>query len=66
MTKDKGCGNFVEEYFIGNSRIRICDDYCKDVTEQDIEKILNRIASRVAIQLASMETAKNIEYKSSS
>lgn len=37
-------GNIVEEFTIGNTRIKICDDYCRDKTPEDVEAILKRIA----------------------
>jgi hypothetical protein len=36
-------GNVVEEFKIGNTTIQICDDYCVK-TEEEIERILNRIS----------------------
>lgn len=37
-------GNVVRDFNIGQTRVRICDDYCKDKTKADIETILRRIA----------------------
>lgn len=37
-------GNVVKEFNIGNTRIKICDDYCKEKNTQDVEAILLRIA----------------------
>lgn len=37
-------GNVVEEFNIGQTRIRICDDYCRDKTKAEVEEILKRIA----------------------
>lgn len=37
-------GHVVEEFKIGNTKIKICDDYCKDKTPEDVEAILKRIA----------------------
>lgn len=34
----------VEDYKIGNTRIKISDDYCSSKTDKDVEKILRRIA----------------------
>ncbi len=37
-------GHVVEDFYIGNTHIRICDDYCRDKTDEDVQKILNRIS----------------------
>ena len=37
-------GNVVKEFFIENTRVKICDDYCKDKTKEAVEEILRRIA----------------------
>lgn len=40
-------GNVVKEFNIGNTRVKICDDYCRKKSAQDIEAILLRIAQMV-------------------
>lgn len=40
-------GNVVEEFTIGNTRVRICDDYCRDKTKAEVDEILKRIARNV-------------------
>lgn len=35
--------NIVEEYKIGNTTIKICDEEYKDKTSEDIRKILERV-----------------------
>ena len=37
-------GNLVEEYKIGNTRIKIYDSAYVDKTKEDIEQIMRRIA----------------------
>lgn len=44
-------GHVVEEFKIGNTRIKICDDYCRDKTPEDVEAILKRIAQIAQIAL---------------
>ena len=41
-------GHVVEDFYIGHTHIRICDDYCRDKTKEDIQNILRRIG-RIAI-----------------
>ncbi len=36
----------VEDFYIGNTHVRIHDDYCKDKTPEDVQKILERIARK--------------------
>ncbi len=37
-------GNVVREFNIGQTKVRICDDYCRNKTETEINEILRRIA----------------------
>lgn len=37
-------GHVVEEFKIGNTQIKICDDYCRDKTPEEVDAILARIA----------------------
>lgn len=37
-------GNVVQEFSIGKTRVRICDDFCSGKTKDDVETILRRIA----------------------
>ena len=45
-------GNVVRDFLIGNTRIKICDDYCRDATPEAVQTILIRIADRTQEQLA--------------
>jgi len=42
--KDVAETNIVSEYQIGNTKIKIADDYCKGKTAEDVDIILRRIA----------------------
>ena len=44
-------GNVVKDFQIGNTRIKICDDYCRDTTPEAVQSIIDRIANRVQEQL---------------
>lgn len=37
-------GNCVRTMKVGNTRIRICDDYCRDKTPEEVDQILKRVA----------------------
>gem|GEM_PF-1422557 len=36
-------GNIVEDFKIGNTHIIICDDYCRDKTEEDKQMAIKRM-----------------------
>ncbi len=38
-------GNIVKICKIGNATVKICDDECKDKTNEDVQAILERIRS---------------------
>ena len=45
----------VLEQRVGNTRIRIHDDYYRDVTPEDVQRILKRIAVHVQDEAAAAE-----------
>lgn len=47
--------NIVKEFKLGNTTIRICDDYCRNTTPAEVEAILARIARRALAQLSAQE-----------
>ena len=51
-------GNVVKDFQIGNTRIKICDDYCRDTSPDEVQAILDRIADRVQEQLAMQALTK--------
>ncbi len=36
--------HIVRDFMIGNTRIRIADDFCRDKTKEDVQEILDHIA----------------------
>lgn len=38
----------VKKFHLGYTKVKICDDYCRDKTKEEVKKTLNRI-SRIAI-----------------
>ncbi len=44
MTNTKLSPNIVRDFTIGNTRIKIADDCCRDKTPEDVRKILRQIA----------------------
>lgn len=39
------------EYQIGQTNIKICDDHCKDQTQEDVDKILKNVTRIVSKNL---------------
>lgn len=37
-------GHIVKDYNIGSTRVLICDDYCRDQTDEEVRDILKRLA----------------------
>lgn len=37
-------GNVVKEYMSGQAKVRICDDYYKDKSPEDVQEILDKVA----------------------
>ncbi|HEZ7985987.1 MAG TPA: hypothetical protein RWO09_03510 [Ruminococcus sp.] len=42
-----GDGNIVRDYYSGNTHIKVADDYYRDKTAEEIEKILRDVAAIV-------------------
>ena len=44
MTDAGQVPNIVREFTVGNTKIKIADDCCRDKTQEDVRKILKEIA----------------------
>lgn len=44
MVKNIVEGNVVEDFYIGNTRIKICDDYCRGQSKEEAQVIIDRIS----------------------
>ena len=60
---DRKDWNIVEEYKVGNTTVKICDNCCRDKTPEDIDKIIKNIA-RIALDSYQRQAAE-IEAKAS-
>ena len=60
---DRKDWNVVEEYKVGNTTVKICDNCCRDKTPEDIDKIIKNIA-RIALDSYQRQAAE-IEAKAS-
>lgn len=56
-------GNVVEEFYIDNAHIKICDDYCRNKTKAEVDEILKRIARLTIGPLLAAEENKTKEPK---
>jgi len=52
MTDTGQSANIVRDFTVGNTRIKIADDCCRDKTPEDVQKVLRRIARIVQPALA--------------
>ncbi len=57
-------GNVVCDFYIGDTHAIICDDYCRDKTKEQIDKILARIAEMAYQPLVEAEMLKAKERQS--
>lgn len=57
--------HIAKEFNIGNTRVKICDDYCRTKTPQEVDAILKRIAERAfkPLTYAATETEKTAHKK---
>lgn len=56
MSETAPSGNAVECLRIGNTSVRIFDDYCRAKSPEEIKAILDRIAARAIGSLTVAET----------
>ena len=52
-------GNIVRDVKIGNTRIKICDDSCRNATPEEVQAILDSVADRVFKELVLEEERKS-------
>lgn len=43
MVKPPKPGNVVKDYYQGNAHIKICDDCCRDQTQEEKDAIVDRV-----------------------
>ena len=60
---DRKDWNVVEEYKVGNTTVKICDNCCRDKTPEDEKKIIQNIA-RIALDSYQRQAAE-MEAKAS-
>lgn len=61
MDKKLMSDNIAEDYMLGNTRVRIATDYCKDKTPEEVQEILDRIAQRAQPILVAEMMKKSVE-----
>ena len=62
MLEAKQSGNVVEDFTIGNTRIKICDDFCRTRTSGEVKEILDRVARRTVGSLTAAATPDYVKY----
>jgi hypothetical protein len=50
--------HFVKEFMIGNTRICIADNYCRDKTPEDVQRILKEIGHKAYAAMAAAQDMK--------
>ena len=50
--------NIVRDYYIGNTRIKIADNYCANRTVEDVKRILRDVARKAQRSLSAEAVAK--------
>ena len=56
MLEAKQSGNVVEDFTIGNTRIKICDDFCRTRTSGACKGSSDRVARRAVGSLTAAAT----------
>lgn len=46
MTGNIEQGNMIRDFFIGNTHIKIYDDFCRNITKPEVDRVLKRIAGQ--------------------
>lgn len=50
--------NVVKDYKIGNTVIKIADNYCRDKTADDVKRILRDVAAKAQRSISAMAVKK--------
>ena len=53
-------GNVVKDFNLDSTRIKICDDYCRDKQPGDLQTILDHISHRVQNQLVMQQEQTHV------
>ena len=51
----------VRDFYIGNTHVKIDDEYCRDKTPEEVQEILDRIADRAYRAIYGAEQQKKME-----
>jgi len=54
-------GNVVREFMSGNTLIKICDDYCRNKTTEEVDAILSRISQQAQAHFRAQSFATHKE-----
>ena len=42
----------VEDFYIGKVHVKICDDFCREKSPQDVQKIMDNLATKIIDSLS--------------
>ena len=51
-------GHIIQEFSIGNTRIKIADNYCSGKTQEEVQAALRRIARNVQEHISTVALCK--------
>lgn len=57
-------GHIVKDFYIGNTRIKIADDYCRDKTPEDVNAILERLSRQLQRSFTAAASVRERNEKS--
>lgn len=58
MVKPPKPGNVVKDYYQGNAHIKICDDCCRDQTQEEKDAIVDRVTRIIMMYCKERQDAK--------
>jgi len=54
-------GNIVKEFMMGPTKVKICDDYCRDKTPEEVQQILGDIAKAASVAIKNASDAAYVQ-----
>lgn len=51
-------GHVVRDFYLGNTRVMICDDYCQNQTPEEVEAILAELSAKMYPHLVAQMLAE--------
>jgi hypothetical protein len=48
-------GHVVWDHMNGNTRVRVCDDYCRNKTPEEVDAIIRRVSRKIIMYMNPIE-----------